>query len=245
MKSRISQFLKRTPARYLYQRIKALRAGTGQSDEADILLRLAVDCPKTFIEFGFHPTQYNCIRLRDFSGLLIDGDPETVRLACRLLPSRLEVRHQFITLANIATIAQDRQEPGVLSIDVDGNDYWFLQALLPIGPHVISVEYNASLGLAPLTVPYDPSFDRHAKHPSGWYHGASLSAMVKLCRQYDYKLAAVAKGGGNAFLVQATSPVPALDPSQAYQELGLRNRWSRTTAAEQWAQIKHLPFVYV
>jgi len=245
VKTKLYQLLKKSPARYLYQRIKALRGGAGQSDEAEILAGLAVDCPKTFIEFGFHPTQYNCIGLRDFSGLLIDGDAETVRLARRLLPQRLEVRQQFINLANVESIAHHHHELGVLSIDVDGNDYWFLQALLATRPHVICVEYNASLGHAPLTVPYDPVFERHAKHPSGWYHGASLSALAKLCRQQDYKLVAVARGGGNAFFVRATSTVTALEPAQAYRELKLRNHWSGTTAAEQWACIKHLPFVTV
>ena len=42
--------------------------------------------------------------------------------------------------------------PGVLSIDVDGNDYWFLEALLPWEPQLVIVEYNASLGLRPLSV---------------------------------------------------------------------------------------------
>ena len=42
---------------------------------------------------------------------------------------------------------------GVLSIDVDGNDYWFLKELISTRPSVIVVEYNASFGLEPVTVP--------------------------------------------------------------------------------------------
>ena len=245
MRSQIYELLKKTPARYLYQRLKALNSGAAQSDEADVLVRLAVGCPNTFVEFGFHPTQYNCIGLGDFAGLLLDGDPETVRLARAILPQRICVRQQFLTLENLPSVANHHSELGVLSIDVDGNDYWFLEALLAAKPHVICVEYNASLGLAPLTVPYDPGFERHAKHSSGWYHGASITALTRLCNRHDFKLVAIAAGGANAFFVQGAAELPALDPTAAYRELTLRNKWSKTTAAEQWASIKHMPYVSV
>jgi hypothetical protein len=58
MKSGLYKLLKKTPARYLYHRIKALRGGASQSNEALILVGLADACPKTFVEFGFHPTEY-------------------------------------------------------------------------------------------------------------------------------------------------------------------------------------------
>lgn len=76
----------------------------------------------------------------------------------------------------------------MLSVDVDGNDYWFLKALLPARPAVVVVEYNASFGLNPVTVPYEPAFDRMAKHDSGWYHGASITALTKLCKTHGYKM---------------------------------------------------------
>lgn len=245
MKSKLYELIKRTPARYLYHRLKAWRGGSSQSDESAILVRLGVDCPKTFVEFGFHPTEYNCIGLVDFSGLLVDGDPATVRLARAILPTRIQVRHQFLTLENLGTITDYHSALGVLSIDVDGNDYWFLRELLATKPYVIAIEYNASFGMAPVTVPYDPAFERHTKHPSGWYHGASLAALAKLCQGQDFKLVAVAKAGGNAFFVRTSSPLPALDPATAYCENALRNRWSKTTAFEQWSRIKDMPFIEV
>jgi hypothetical protein len=245
MKSALFKLLKKTPARYLYHRVKALRGGAGQSDEATILVNIAAQCPKTFVEFGFHPTEYNCIGLTDFSGLLVDGDPGTVRLARAILPKRIEVREQFLALENLNSLASFHPELGVLSVDVDGNDYWFLEALMPARPHVIAVEYNASFLSAPITVPYDPAFERHSKHPSGWYHGASLSALAKLCGKHGFKLVAVAEAGANAFFVREESPLAAIDATFAYRENRLRNQWSNTTAKEQWSRIGHLPFVEV
>jgi hypothetical protein len=241
--STLKKFIKKTPARYYYHLLKGMFGGSPQSDESAILSRIVGECPRTFVEFGFHPTEYNCIGLTDFKGLLVDGDLQTVRLARALLPAHIESRQSFITLENIAALGTHFPKIGVLSIDVDGNDYWFLQALLPVRPAVIVVEYNASLGLQPIAVTYDPLFNRSEKHESGWYHGASLVALTKLCKLNGYKLIAVSKAGGNAFFLPEWSTVPELDPSQAYRESALRNRWSGTTAQEQWQRIKHLPFV--
>jgi hypothetical protein len=239
------RLLRRTPARYLYNRFKMLRRRGGQSDEAAVLKRLAVSCPRTFTEFGFHPTEFNCIGLDDWAGLLVDGDFGTVKLARSLLPERIQIEHRFLTLENLDFVQTYHAELGVLSVDVDGNDYWFLEALLPRRPHIVCVEYNASLGGEAITVPYDASFDRHAKEPSGWYHGASLLALTRLCARHGFKLVAVSQAGGNAFFVREDRELPALSSTSAYRENALRNRWSSTTAAEQWARIKHLPYVAV
>ena len=238
------QALRRTPVRYLYHRLRASFGGAPQSDESRILARLVgPDCPRTFVEFGFHPTEYNCIGLRDFDGLLVDGDADTVRLARSLLPGRIEVRRSFVTLENIAGLGTHFPRLGVLSVDVDGNDYWFVEALLRYLPEVVVVEYNASFGLQPISVPYDPAFDRNAKHETGWYHGASLTALTNLCRRHGYKLVAVSAFGGNAFFVPAGAAPPEIAAAEAYRESVLRNRWSGTTAAQQWERIQHLPYV--
>lgn len=180
-----------TTLRRLYYRAKMFKGARGQSDEAKIISDLteSVDAPKTFIEFGFHPIEFNCASLAkssDWRGLLIDGSARQVSDARSILPKRVEIAEAFLTLNNLDFIKSKFQTLGVLSIDVDGNDYWFLETLIDIKPSVICVEYNASFGLEPISVPYDADFDRHQKHPSGWYHGASLSALAKLCAAHGY-----------------------------------------------------------
>ncbi|MER8784983.1 hypothetical protein NKI39_25160 [Mesorhizobium sp. M0664] len=245
VQSRMHAFLRSSPLRYYFHLAKARLAGSPQSDESVILSQIVGQSPKTFLEFGFHPTEYNCIGLSEFRGLLVDGDATTVRLARSLLPKRIEVRQSFIDLNNIESLATHFPQLGVLSVDVDGNDYWFLQALLPVRPAIIVAEYNASFGLNPVTVPYDPSFDRAAKHESGWYHGASITALTQLCNSHGYKLVAVSAAGGNLFFLPQTVALPGLEPVEAYRESALRNGWSGTTAKEQWERIKHMPFVTV
>lgn len=218
------------------------RGVRGQSDEAQIIRRLVgeVSAPKTFVEFGFHPAEFNCSELvRDHQGLLVDGSKYQVDDARRILPASIRIEQRFLTLDNLDFIRAAFPALGVLSIDVDGNDYWFLEALLSTEPAVICVEYNASFLRHVVTVPYDPEFDRAKKHPSGWYHGASLAALAKLVASKGYYLADVAAGGGNAFFTRSGN----LDPASAWRPTTLRDQMSASSSEEQWLAIQAMPFV--
>ncbi len=229
-----------TTLRRLYYRLQMRRA-RGQSDETQILDRLAVGAPKTFVEFGFHPIEFNCIgfaRRPDWRGLLIDGSARQVADARAILPERVRIVERFLTLDDLGFIKSSFPEIGVLSIDVDGNDYWFLRELIDTRPAVICVEYNSTFGLAPITVPYDPAFDRNEKHPRGWYHGASLTALAKLCAGHGYGLAAVSDAGANAFFTERGN----LDPRAAWKPNAFRESYSGVSHELQWKSVEHLPF---
>lgn len=232
-----------TALRRLYYRYRLLRPSS-EADERQILSKLTEAAPRTFVEFGFHPIEFNCVefaRNPEWSGLLIDGSRRQVDDARALWPARIEFVESFLTLDNLDFIRQRFPRLGVLSIDVDGNDYWFLKALIDTSPAVISVEYNSTLGFEPVTVPYDPSFDRHQKHPRGWYHGASLTALAKLCEQHGYGLAAGSNGSCNAFFTRTGT----LRPEDVWKPKTLRAQLSGIPHERQWDEIKDLPFVTV
>ncbi|QQO36487.1 FkbM family methyltransferase [Bradyrhizobium diazoefficiens] len=234
---------KSAPLRHIYYRSKLGRA-SGQSDEGRIITELAADVPRTFVEIGFHPIEFNCVKLAqipDWRGLLVDGSERQVADARRLFPDRVRIVQRFLTLDNLGFVKEAFPEIGVLSIDVDGNDYWFLKELLCTRPRVICVEYNSTFGLAPISVPYDPAFDRHKSHPRGWYHGASLTALAALCRANGYGLAAVSAGGTNAFF----TPDGNLEPAYAWRPNTFRESFSGVAHDAQWASVSHLPFVTV
>jgi hypothetical protein len=154
-------------------------------------------------------------------------------------------------MENLDTIesALGSEPLGIVSIDVDGNDYWFLERLLSMRPAIVSCEYNASMENRAITVPYDPKFIRSEKHTSGWYHGASLMALTKLCKKSGYDLVAVDSGGINGFFVRSdlrtNDQLTVLDPITSYRENQLRNAWSGTSASDQWQVISDLPFVSI
>jgi len=246
----VKAILTKPPLIGAYARYLSHRSPQSQTDEGMLLRQLADvhKIPRTFVEFGFHYREFNCsTMIGDFDGLLIDGEKATVALARLLLPRNIQIVHKFLDLENLNVILDycEGKPLGVLSVDVDGNDYWFIERLIALKPAVLAAEYNASFGLRAVTVPYSPTFDRRAEHDSGWYHGASLTALHNLCAAGGYSLAAVSSGGCNAFFVRNDLRGPDLSPASAYRENTLRNEWSKTTAAEQWDRIKHLPFVEV
>lgn len=228
------------PLRRLYYRYRLARSATSQDDTHELIAALSKNSPKTFVEFGFHPTEFNCILLaRDpkWTGLLIDGE-DYAPDAERLFHRGVQGQQAFLTLDNIDMVRRAFRELGVLSIDVDGNDYWFLKALIDIEPSLICTEYNSSFGFEPITVPYDPDFDRATTHPRGWYHGASLTALAKLCASHGYGLAAVSSSGTNALF----SRDGQLDPEMAWKPSVLRYRYSGIPHERQWQSLKEMPF---
>jgi len=184
-----------------------------------------------FVEFGFGAVQCNGLRLmmkEDFNGLLMDGSAENVEFfefaARKLGIERVKAVQAFITIDNLESLITGRgvpEEIDFLSLDVDGNDYWFWKALDCVSPRVVCIEYNAGLGPdLSVTIPYDPEFERYARHASGFFHGASLAALEKLGRQKGYYLIGCDSTGTNAFFLRsdiAIEGVPAVTSREAFR----------------------------
>jgi hypothetical protein len=86
-----------TVLRRLYYRARLLQPSS-EAGERQILSRLTKGAPKTFVEFGFHPIEFNCVELAKdlaWSGLLIDGSKRQVDDARSLWPSRLDFVDAF------------------------------------------------------------------------------------------------------------------------------------------------------
>ncbi len=113
----------------------------------------------------------------------------------------LGVHREFITAENIEPLFQKYGVPpefDLLSIDIDGNDYWVWKAIEQFRPRVVVIEYNANKGPdASVTIPYDPAF----RWDKSDYQGASLRALEKLGKEKGYTLVATDPCGVNAFFV--------------------------------------------
>ena len=65
---------------------------------------------------------------------------------------------------------------GLLSIDIDGNDYWVWESITTVDPSIVVIEYNSIFGISKnYVVPYNENFERNKAHYSNLYYGASLS----------------------------------------------------------------------
>lgn len=92
---------------------------------------------------------------------------------------------------------------GILSIDIDGMDYWVWKAINCINPRIVICEFNPIFGAdISVTVPYKEDFNRTDMHYSNLYWGASLGAYVSLAKDKGYKLVCVNQMGQNAFFVR-------------------------------------------
>ncbi len=104
----------------------------------------------------------------------------------------------------------------MLSIDIDGNDYWIWEALTCVRPRIVIAEVHVELGLADHVPPYRADFDWR-RAPVGEPIGASPVAMTKLAERLGYRLVGGNRLGFNAFYVRdelADGVIPAVEASE-------------------------------
>jgi len=224
-----------------------------------ILAKIGVQ-NRCFVEFGIGDgTENNTANLAlnfGWHGLLMDCKSDNVAFAKRFYQNRLGPRASrvkiiqcLVTTENINKVLLQNGVQGeidLLSIDIDGNDYWVWKAMSAINPRVVVIEYNSSMGHEKsLIVKYDPNFDRYKKHPTGFYHGASLAALTKLANSKGYILVGCDSTGVNAFFVRkdAAHWLPEVSIEKAY--FPNSRRLERYSTLEQFECIKHLDFDYV
>jgi hypothetical protein len=185
----------------------------GEDGIVEWLVHQLGEIPETFVEFGVENYRESNTRFllqhRNWRGLVIDGSQEHIDF---IRQDRISWRHDltavasFITRVNINDIISDAGfsgEIGILSVDIDGVDYWVWEAIECVKPHIIVVEYNSVFGdLLPLTVPYAPDFIRKQAHPSNLYYGLSIRAAQHLAGQRGYTLVGTNRAGSNAFFVR-------------------------------------------
>jgi hypothetical protein len=166
-----------------------------------------------FIEFGIQDyTESNTRFLltnNNWSGLVIDGNQDNIDYVIKdriYWQYNLKAVEAFITKDNVNDLFRKnglQGEIGLLSIDIDGNDYWVWQAIDSVNPAIVVAEYNHRFGKdKAVTVPYDEKFFRTDAHYSNVYFGASLRALVNLGKQKGYDFVGCNKIGANAFFVR-------------------------------------------
>ena len=164
-------------------------------------------------------------------GLVIDGSKDNIDYIQSDVISwsnTLSSVCRFITAENIDDIIESAGfsgKLGILSIDVDGNDYWIWQAISCCDPSIVICEYNSHFGCDfSLTTPYDPEFVRDHAHYSKIYYGASIMALYNLAQSRGYSLVAGNNAGNNLFFVRSDllGDIKPKSPSDVYRESRFR-----------------------
>lgn len=130
------------------------------------------------------------------------GEAENVRLLQAVVqPDDVEARFDQ------AGVPDDLD---LLSIDIDGNDYWVWRRIERFRPQVVVIEYNPY---------YEPPqrwvmrFDADHVWDGSTHYGASLESLYWLGKDKGYELIACDRQGNNAFFVERS----------LYDRFGLRD----------------------
>ena len=187
---------------------------------------------------GFDNTA-NLIINHGWNGLFFEGRERNIRRGQKFYARCAETKtwlpklvHTWITAENINSLLQENGFLGdidLLSLDMDGVDYWVWKAIGCINPRVVVLEFNNILGPdVAVTVPYKKDLGIQTHHETAFkllryrgrqilntfveksiadrldtYYGASLSAFVKLGRKKGYRLVGCERYGFNAFFVRS------------------------------------------
>jgi hypothetical protein len=177
------------------------------------LIRELAPLPDSFIEFGvesYRESNTRFLLMNDnWRGLVLDGSADHM---AGLRGDKLYWRHDitavnaFIDRENVNALFRENGFAGpigILSIDIDGNDYWVWEAIDSVDPAIVIVEYNSVFGPSlDVSIPYDAAFMRSKAHHSHLYWGASLKALCRLSEKKGFSFVGSNSAGNNAYFVR-------------------------------------------
>lgn len=227
-----------------------------QFEEDGILLylfSLVGEGSKTFIEIGANDgINSNCSNLAihfGWSGLFLEGDPKLIKRGRKFyskIPTPYHPKPKYVQAIvrreNINQLISENGlsgEIGLLSIDIDGNDYWVWDAIMVVQPKVVIIETHTEFATRNIVVPYDPEYMYPGKHPI--YHGASVIAMNKLAERKGYRLVAACDLGINQVFLRndlATEELPAIDPAATLWHPQTRAGFAAFEAVKDWEYLE-------
>jgi hypothetical protein len=190
----------------------------------------------------------NCANLAlnlGWHGLFIEGSPPLVDRGRKFYQEHPDTQlwppvfvQAFITRENINQLILDTGFSGpigIMSIDIDGNDYWVWEAVNAVDPAVVMIETHIEFGMRNIVVPYDPQHVYPGKHPD--YFSASPVAMVRLAGRKGYRLVGANRYGFNLIFVKRglhEDRVPEVSLESVLTHPRYRARLDRFEAIKDW-----------
>ncbi|HCU00074.1 TPA: hypothetical protein DIC20_00025 [Candidatus Dependentiae bacterium] len=178
----------------------------GEDGVLEKIFQLIGTTNKYYVEFGAGDGNAgsNVKWLREkyeWRGLLLDGACYS-SLNTLTDSSDINLHKEFVTAENICELFEKYgvpQEFDLISIDIDGNDFYVWRALnKKYKPRVVVIEYNPNFNfIEDKVTKYNPE----ANWDYSAYFGASILALFKLGRTLGYSLIYAESTGNNLFFV--------------------------------------------
>lgn len=207
---------------------------------------------KTFIDIGSGDgINSNCANFAvnfGWRGLFLDGNPANVERGKKYYASNPDTWayppsfvQAFVQRENINELIRYNGYAGgvdLMSIDIDGNDYWIWDALTVVEPRVVIIETHIEFGMNSIVVPYDKDYSYPGKHLD--YHGASPVAMERLARKKGYRLVGSNDYGFNTIYIKngiGEDILPAVSVESILQHPRNIERQKRFEPIKDWDYI--------
>jgi len=214
----------------------SLRGRFSHADEQRILARLIEkllprDWPRTVVDIGagngVRWSNSYALLLSGWKALGIEADARKYALLKKAY-ANFPAAHASNALAdpqNIGTLLREfgvEKTFGVLCLDIDGNDYWVLDAILSeFRPGLVVTEINENIPPPfRFAVKFDPNFQLRYH-----FYGYSIAALEDLCRKHNYGILELEYN--NAFLAPAELAAADFRPAEAVYKQGYLNRPER------------------
>jgi hypothetical protein len=230
----------------------------GEDGVIDQLLSLVAVPNRYFIEVGAGDGLENnssyLAFAKKYNGIMVEGDKAKSNRALQYLQSfnwSVKYLPLFVEPSTVGAIldASLHRAPDFFSLDIDGNDYFVMEALLQQGlrPKVVCVEYNSTFGPdAPLSITYTPELNYRTHHPSQLYYGVSVSGWRVLFHRYGYQFVTVDTRGINAFFVYpSVVALPGDLEPVAFAENATQLHHNGAGWETQFEKIRDQPFLHL
>lgn len=188
-------------------------SAAGEDGIIDYLTRRMRDPEHVFLEVGAsdgvaNNTAWLAIA-RKWQGVMIEADPAAAaraRATMRWFNPLVDVLELLVTEGNVDQViaATATPRPDVLSVDIDGIDYYVTKALFEHGlrPRLCVVEYNSAYGpITGCTISPALASDSHER----LYYGVSITGWRRFFHGYGYEFVGVERTGVNAFFADRKS----------------------------------------
>ena len=232
-----------------------------QSEEDGIILYIfsligtkTKQCVEICAGDGIECNTANLLLNHRWIGLLCDGHEKNTAKARKFYaksPDTLlwppTILTEWITKNNVNRIIENAGFSGeidLLSLDIDGVDYWLWKEISCVSPRVVVLEFNHLWGPdVAVTVPYRDDFTAELNEFGSVYAGASLQAFVKLGKTKGYKLIGTNDIATNAFFLRSDIEcdwLPEVAPSTCFDhpraKFGITH-WLPAVKDREWVEV--------
>lgn len=192
----------------LNQHQKKIFSQFGEDGIIERIFQIIGEQNRICVEFGAYDgiamsNTANLICNHGWSGRFIEQDPEIFMKLKQNYASypNVQCTNSKVVIGNVEKLFKELELPydfDLLSVDVDGNDYWIWKNIITYKPRVVVIEFNGSY---PPPKKWVMAYNESHAWSGDDYFGASIQSYYELAKSKGYELICCEENGSNLFFV--------------------------------------------